>query len=43
VRSHPLTGNRLNYVRRNAEEYPAAFDRHEKMDAFFKQLQARYR
>lgn len=43
VRSHPLTGNRLNYVRRDAEEHPAAFDRHEKMEVLFKQLQARYR
>ncbi len=43
ARLHPLTGNRVSYVRRNAEEHPAAFDRHDRMNALFKELQLRYR
>ncbi|WP_346320360.1 M48 family metallopeptidase [Chitinophaga sp. YIM B06452] len=42
IRSHPLTENRVNYVRRDAEEHPASFARNERMEALFKQLQARY-
>ncbi|SIN70615.1 M48 family metallopeptidase [Chitinophaga niabensis] len=42
VRTHPLTDNRVNYVRKGIAEHPAAFKKNAQMEELFRQLRQRY-
>lgn len=38
IRTHPLTDNRVNYVRKDIAKHPATFNRNERMEEIFRQL-----
>lgn len=38
IRTHPLTDNRINYVREDIAKHPATFNRNKRMEEIFRQL-----
>jgi Zn-dependent protease with chaperone function len=42
IRTHPLTDNRVNYVRKNIAEHPVAFGKKTQMEQIFRQLRQHY-